>query len=273
MRQILINDAWEGEIGAWSEWLRSSMSSQETIYLRTFHVRRLAEAHPHVHPWAITLDMLITFLAPFDWSPSTRRSWRASFRTFYHWAHVTGRVLVDPAALLPVVRPDRPHPRPAPEPIYLAAVARAAADVKVMLRLARQAGLRRGEISRVHTDDLEPDLDGWSLRVHGKGGKLRKVPLLDDLADIVGAAAGWVFPGRIDGHLSPAYVGKLMSRALGPGWTAHPLRHSFATRTHRASGNNLRVVQELLGHASVATTQIYVAVDDQELRAAVLAVA
>lgn len=55
--------------------------------------------------------------------------------------------------------------------------------------------------------------------------------------------------------------------------TAHPLRHSFATHAHRSSGRDLRQVQTLLGHASIATTQRYVLVDDGELRATVIAAA
>ncbi|WP_022899139.1 tyrosine-type recombinase/integrase, partial [Humibacter albus] len=79
-----------------------------------------------------------------------------------------------------------------------------------------------------------------------------------------------LFPGRVDGHLSAAYVSKLISRALPEGVTAHPLRHRFASRAYAAE-RDIRAVQELLGHASVATTQIYTAVPDAALRRAALA--
>jgi hypothetical protein len=98
------------------------------------------------------------------------------------------------------------------------------------------------------------------------------VPIGDDLAAAIAAdnADGYLFPGDEDGHLSPRWVGKLMAGALPDHWTAHTLRHRFATRAYRGS-RNLRAVQTLLGHSSVATTERYTAVDDDEIRAAMMA--
>ena len=64
----------------------------------------------------------------------------------------------------------------------------------------------------------------------------------------------------------------MVSAALAGNWTAHTLRHRFATVTHDATGD-LVVVQQLLGHASLATTQLYVAANHDRMRAAVLAAA
>jgi integrase len=110
----------------------------------------------------------------------------------------------------------------------------------------------------------------YSLRIPGKGGKTRLVPLDVDLADMLLAKQGYAFPGKIDGHLSPAYVSRVVSKVLPDGVTAHKLRHRFATRAYRGSNSNLRAVQELLGHSSIATTQVYVSVDADELRQAAL---
>jgi len=60
-----------------------------------------------------------------------------------------------------------------------------------------------------------------------------------------------------------------VSRALPNGWTCHSLRHAFATEVYRESGNDLRLVQELLGHASPRTTARYVLVDDDAARTVV----
>lgn len=97
------------------------------------------------------------------------------------------------------------------------------------------------------------------------------VPLTDDLAVSIrlATAAGFAFPGRIDGHLSPAHVGKLISRLLPDGASLHGVRHRFATRVYRQTGGDVFVVQQLLGHASPETTQRYVLVDDMRLRAAI----
>jgi integrase len=264
MSTTIVPTAWAEAITEWSTWLRAAHRPETSIYLRTYHLRRLAVDHPD--PFQVELADLIGWLARPGWAAETCRSYRTSIRGFYSWAHSVGRIAVNPAIGLPAITVPRGTPRPAPEPVYTAAVAGADARVALMLRLARQQGLRRGEIARVHAHDVQPDLLGWSLRVHGKGGVVRMVPLLDELAEMLRSRAGFVFPGRIGGHLSPHYVGKLISAALGPGWTAHPLRHAFATRAHAASGHDLRVVQELLGHASIATTQRYVAVDEQAKR-------
>ncbi|WP_419817020.1 tyrosine-type recombinase/integrase [Glaciibacter flavus] len=142
-----------------------------------------------------------------------------------------------------------------------------------MLRLAHDAGLRRREIALVHSDDVFEDLHGWSLRVHGKGNKERDVPLTPRLAfELRALPYGWAFPGAIDGHLSPRRVGELAVDVLPSPWTIHTLRHSFATRAY-GHESDLFVVQELLGHASPATTRVYVQVQSSKLRSTVNAVA
>lgn len=124
----------------------------------------------------------------------------------------------------------------------------------------------------MHRRDLTRGPTGAALLVNGKGSKRRTVPVGDDLAAAIAGdgADGYLFPGADDGHPSPRYVGDLMADALPDHWTAHTLRHRFATRAYRGS-RNLRAVQTLLGHSSVATTERYTAVDDDEIRAAAMA--
>lgn len=153
-------------------------------------------------------------------------------------------------------------------------MATATGRLTVILRLAGEAGLRRAEIAQVHISDLTEDLTGWSLLVKGKGGKMRTVPLADDVADLVARScreSGWALPGDDGGHLSPRWVGTIAAEALGP-YTLHQLRHRFATRAYAAS-RDLLAVQQLLGHASPATTQRYVRPPDDAMRAAMLAAA
>lgn len=140
-----------------------------------------------------------------------------------------------------------------------------------MLLLASYGGLRRCEIAGLHTRDVA---DGM-MRVTGKGGRVRVVPihrrLRGDLeAWITEAGDGYLFPGQTDGHLAPQTVGTLLSQLLGPGWTAHTLRHRFATRSYDGSGD-LLAVQQLLGHAKPETTMRYVRLNTDRLRAAVQA--
>lgn len=169
---------------------------------------------------------------------------------------------------LPRIGADVPAPRPAPSDIYKAALDKAEPRVALMLRLGAELGLRRGEIARLHVGDIGSDLIGRSLMIHGKGDKIRYMPITDELEAALrrqAGASGYVFEGNDSGHLSPNWIGKLIARALPGSWSAHTLRHRFATRAYNAS-EDLISVSRLLGHASVATTQRYIASDEARLR-------
>ncbi|RDH13219.1 tyrosine-type recombinase/integrase [Tsukamurella pulmonis] len=227
-------------------------------------------------------DDVAAWLASDEWSANTRCSARASVRAFFAWVRSTGRRRDDPTAALLAIAPTPGRPRPCPESALLVAVRRAGDRERLMLALGACAGLRRAEIAQCRGDALERDLDGWSLRVVGKGGRVRRVPLSDDLAEQVQArGTGWTFQGqmragraihgdRSAGHLSAGRVGELVSELLPDGWTTHTLRHRFASAAYRAD-RDIRAVQELLGHVSVATTQVYTAVPDDAKRRAALA--
>ncbi len=259
------------QLDHYTAWLRASGRPQTTIDLRCYHIRRLARAVPD--PLAATTEQLVDWLAGHAWAPATRRSYRSSLRTYYAWAHITSRITHDPARLLPAISTRAGIPRPAGEDCISAALTAAEPRVQLMIRLAAQAGLRRGEIAKVRLDDVTEDLDGWSLRVQGKGDRERLVPLTKALALALRASeAGWIFPSPGGGHLTPAHTGKLISRALGPGVTAHCLRHRFATRAYGA-GQDLLSVQQLLGHAKPETTMIYTQIPAGAKRAIVDAAA
>lgn len=138
---------------------------------------------------------------------------------------------------------------------------------RLILRLAAEAGLRRAEVARVNSRDV---VDGPSLRVRGKGGHVRVVPLSDSLAAEIVGRRGYCFPSQRGDHLTAKAVGVLASDLLGP-VALHSLRHRFATRAYRGS-RNILAVQQLLGHANLSITQRYVDCDDAERRAAVMCV-
>lgn len=265
--------SWHPELEQYSGWMHASGKPESTVKLRLYHLRRFA-IRAGIPPFEVTIDTLVDHLSDPAWGPHTKRSVRSSLRTFYVWAHVTGRMGDNPAALLPSVPIPMGKPRPAQDDAVQIGLHTRDPRVRLMVELGSRAGLRCCEIAAVHENDVIDDLVGKSLRVRGKGGRVRMIPIADDLAEkIRQAAEGWLFPGQIDGHLSAGYVSKLVSRALPEGVTAHPLRHRFASRAFRGSGYNIRAVQELLGHSSVATTQIYTAVDDDDLRRAALSAA
>ncbi|HEY3736090.1 MAG TPA: tyrosine-type recombinase/integrase [Jatrophihabitans sp.] len=264
--------SWSTEIDAWRIAMQATRLSPQTIELRTYHLRRLARAGLASSPWVLTPALLLDWTGRHDWSRETARAVRSSFRRFWAWGVTTGNTDQNTADVLPMVRPDQPRPRPAAAAIVTRAIGASDQRVALMLRLANELGMRRGEVAQVHPEnDLVHDLVGWSLLVHGKGSRKRVLPLPDDLAvELHAAPTGYLFPSPNGGHLSPHWVGTLVSRALADGTTMHQLRHLCATEVHDQT-RDLRLVQTLLGHASLATTQRYVAVDDTKVREAVLA--
>jgi integrase/recombinase XerC len=152
-----------------------------------------------------------------------------------------------------------------------------AARNAAVLSLLYGSGLRISEALALTTRDFPPG--ARTLRVTGKGGKTRIVPLLPATLEAVSAylklcphavaADRPLFLGARGGTLQPAIVQREMQKmrsALGLPETAtpHALRHSFATHL-LSRGGDLRAIQELLGHASLSTTQIYTAVDSERL--------
>lgn len=264
----------EGEIEAWTTWLKAAGRPNSTIGLRTYHVARVMR-HLEPDPWDVTTQDLVDFLAAQEWAPETRRAYRASLRAFYTWAQATGRRQDNPASLIPVVKVPRGIPRPTPDRVYRDAMLEADDRVRLMIQLAGQCGLRRGEIARAKRDHVVPDLVGFALQVVGKGGHERLVPLPLDLGrHILELPRGWLFPSpfRAGAHLTAAHVGKLVSQVLPEGWTCHTLRHRCATVAY-ASTHDLRAVQELLGHAKPETTARYTQVPLDAIRRAVAAAA
>ena len=222
-------------------------------------------------PEDVTTEQIVQAFARQQWKPETRKAYRNTISSFFRWLHKSGRRADDPSLDVPRVKKPHAHPRPCPDRYIAAAMEMATPSEKLMVRLGAECGLRRGEIARVHSDDVVADSAGHSLIVRGKGDKQRIVPLPDDLAGIIMDARGYLFPGRFGGHVEESYIGDHISRLLPDGWAAHTLRHRFATTAYAAT-HDLFVVAELLGHESVETTEHYVAMPDGRLREATAAV-
>jgi integrase/recombinase XerD len=212
----------------------------------------------------------------------------SSVRSFHRFLLREGVVASDPAA--GVVRPKLP--RALPHPLGVEEVQRlleipdetpAGLRDRAILELLYGAGLRVSELTALDVDDV--DLEDGFVRVLGKGGKEREVPLGRFGCDAVGAyltrarpsligraTRGACFLNSRGGRLTRQSVAKIVDRAaraagIGRRVSPHDLRHSFATHL-LDGGADVRVVQELLGHASVATTQVYTLVTKEHLREA-----
>ena len=218
-----------------------------------------------------------------------RRS--AAVRTFFAWARRTGRVTSDPALRLTSPKRQRtlPDVLTADGAGQLLEVAEVAADDddpvhqrnRAVLELLYASGIRVGELVGLDVDDL--DLDRQVVRVLGKGRKERIVPFGTPAARAmttwldqgrprlaVEGSGPALFLGRRGRRVDPRQVRAVVHDLLrhvpdAPDVGPHGLRHSAATHL-LDGGADLRLVQELLGHASLATTQIYTHVSSERLR-------
>ncbi|BDZ61447.1 tyrosine recombinase XerC [Demequina sediminis] len=242
-----------------------------------------------------TLGALRNWLAAMDGDGLSRTTLArrgAAARAFYAWAADTERILPNPALRLASARPASVLPTVLShaDVVTLLDVARTRADDGDPLHLRDWAavemlyatGMRVGELAGVDLRDL--DLDGRLVRVTGKGDKERVVPFGIPAAH---ALSAWIDRGRPQ-LLGPAtdgalFLGRRGQRAdqrqvraavhelcglAGVDEVApHALRHTAATHL-LTGGSDLRSVQEVLGHASLATTQRYTHVSAERLRAA-----
>jgi len=196
-----------------------------------------------------------------------------------------GRIAALGAVRAPKIPKTLPRPLPPAAAKSLADPALPAGDGRppwvhardaAVLALLYGSGLRIGEALGLKRGDV---MAGEVITVVGKGGKQRMVPVLAQVHALIAAYValcpydltekGPLFVGARGGPLRPRIVQLAMARlrgALGLPETAtpHALRHSFATHL-LARGGDLRAIQELLGHASLSTTQIYTEVDAERL--------
>ena len=258
------------------------------IHLRRLGLGSLGEA---------TLSSVRSWLAKqgsLGQSRATLQRRAAAVRTFFRWAHQTGLIPADPAAKLRSPRTVRRLPptleqAEATEMMTAALAAAAESDGPLALRdvaileTLYATGIRVSELAGLDLDDL--DTHRRTLRVLGKGRKERTVPIggpaLRALAvwlngprqTLAGPEAGTaVFLGAQGRRIDPRVVRRTVHQALravegAPDLGPHGLRHAMATHL-LDGGADLRSVQEMLGHASLATTQIYTHVTDDRLRRA-----
>lgn len=253
---------WDKILRAFRAYLLALGRPSTTIAVRLSQLGRFARDNASLSPTAVTFEDIIEWLSVKRWASETRRSHRSVLRTFYSWMAATERMAVNPAEKLPVIRRATTLPRPALEDEYRSALEHAG-DVRDMmaLRLSAELGLRRHEVAKVHARDLMRTSEGDTLRVLGKGSKMRDLPLTESLSRMIRSCPpGYIFPGRIDGHISSGYLGKRVSALLPNGVAMHALRHRFATRIYRVD-HDLLSLQDLLGHANPSTTKQYVSAD------------
>lgn len=261
-------------VDQWAIWMAAGGLEPGSVEVRTRHVRKVLRDLQRTAQ-DVTVEDLVRYFAAQTWMPNTRRSYRTSLRQFFGWLYDSGAIAHNPAGLVPKVRVPRALPRPLPEEALRTGRQRADARVLLMIELGAVCGLRRIEITRARREDVFKDLEGYALRIRGKGGHERDVPMPLWIATrILAMPPGHLFPSpmRPGRPLTAAHVGKLINAALPDDWTCHTLRHRCASVGY-GDTRDLRAIQELLGHLSAETTAVYTKVPRGAIRAAVEAAA
>lgn len=250
-----------------SEWCRAAGYSERTIIDRREVLMRVAS---DVGPLLkATGEQLTKWLARPGWHVQTRATYFGHLHGFYLWALRAGHLERDP--MLHMIRPKVPRrsPRPARAEDFQRMVTYAKPQWQLAAKLARYAGMRACEIARAKREDFNRD----DIQILGKGGRVDMIPTHPEIWAVVEPLPRGllILRPRGDGFV-PSTLSTTFSQEatlLGmPDLTLHPLRHLFATSL-LVAGANLRVVQQLLRHASVATTEIYTQVTDRERRLAI----
>ncbi len=203
-----------------------------------------------------------------EWSDSTAATYHSYLRSWFKWLCLMDHREDNPMVKVGAPRyPDR-IPRPvSDDSLVRLLLTRMHHRTRVMILLASLAGLRVHEVAKIGGEDV--DLSSRQLYVHGKGGSRHLLPLHPLLIDAAHTmpTRGWWFPSntmRPGHHVRSKGVSDIIGNAMrraGVAGTPHKLRHWFGT-TLLDDGADIRTIQTLLRHKSLATTQIYTKVSD-----------
>ncbi|MEP6939287.1 MAG: tyrosine recombinase XerC [Rudaea sp.] len=280
--------ALEADVARFLDYLRvqRDYSPQTLIRYRHDLVRLVAYAHDHgIAAWsALRSDALRGFIAGghrAGIAPRTLQARLSACRSLFKFLLRNGELKNDPAAGVRAPKAPRNLPQvldvdEAQRLVEIPVDGAGAVRDRAILELLYSSGLRISELTGLHWRDL--DFDDASVRVVGKGRKTRIVPVGSKALAALRALHAQeqvesidepVFRGRNGKQVSAQVVRERMKQwAKSQGITRrvypHLLRHSFASHMLESSGD-LRAVQELLGHADIATTQIYTHLDFQHL--------
>jgi integrase/recombinase XerC/integrase/recombinase XerD len=281
--------SWESALAAFDEWQRARGMGEKTrraygvdlAQLGAWAAERDLDPHELGHR---ELRRFASVLGESGAAKTTVARKLAAIRSFYRHLVERGELESNPADLVSSPKKDSYLPqvlKPGEVAELLERIpATSPLDIRdrAMFELAYAAGLRAEELTKL--DTASPDADGEQVRVEGKGGRTRFVPVgehawraLDryltrgrtalDCGD-----SDALFLSKSGRRLSTSDVRRrLKLQARRVGISPHTLRHSFATHLLEG-GADLRTIQELLGHASISTTQTYTRVESRRLRMA-----
>jgi len=242
--------------------LRASGKSAKTL---TVYLQTVRAYHQALDPVTTSPMDIEGWLASMGVGPNTLGQYLVRLRQFHKWLIRENYRPDNPVDGIapPKVAPRKP--RPLPDQYLHAIWAYADPTERAWIALGLYCGLRASEAVAVTVENI---VDGPSLRVMGKGDRTRVVPLRPEVLDALQAVwprSGAFFPDANEKSASMR-IGRLL-RQVGcpPLYSFHSLRHRYGSEIYRQS-RDIRLVQELLGHASLNTTQGYVSFDDEQAR-------
>jgi site-specific recombinase XerD len=280
---------WQTALSGFDDWQRARGMGEKTRRAYGVDLAQLAEwaAGRGLEPAAVTHRDLRRFAAVLGErgaAKSTVARKLAAIRTFYRHLLERGEIEANPADLVSSPKKDAhlPHVLKPAEVVELLERIPGSTPLdlrdRAMFELAYAAGLRAEELVNLDTESADPDAE--QVRVEGKGGRTRVVPagehawraldryLARGRPALDAGESRALFLSKSGRRLSTSDVRRrLKLQARRAGISPHTLRHSFATHLLEG-GADLRSIQELLGHASISTTQTYTRVESSRLKMA-----
>lgn len=286
---MITTSAWPTTLDRFEKYQVAAGLGARTIEGRYAVLTALAE-RTRKQPDELNHDDLIEFLGrphartgePL--SPGTKQTERSYLQVWGRWAAEEGIVAVDPARRLPKVK----MPRRKARPLHLEHIEAMLQQDTLwqstldLITVAANSGLRIGEIVKIHGTHYDPYTEElYSLRKGGYVQYIKLPPVLVELAERM-PRDDWWFPSPYSNALFPDGGGHILMKSASRRVTSvmrrvgindrrltgHSIRHFYCCLL-LAKGAPLHVVQEMMGHASVATTQLYIEVRNEEIVAAV----
>lgn len=265
-------------LDAWGHWQQTANHSQKTMKQRRETLEHFAR-FTGAQLADFTMQDVLAFLSRDGLAANSRATYYRHLKAFACFAVAAGHRTDNTVLAAPRPKSKATRPRPVtPEGLQAILDRAGKPSTYMMVLLGAFQGLRVHEIAKVEGRDV--DRYAGSIEVTGKGGKVAVLPLHSaivrhmDLHPDKFPGTGLWFPSPIKtGHALSSYsVSARLKRAIVAAGVAdrtpHSLRHYFGTTLVR-NNVNMRVVQELMRHSSLTSTQNYVAVDDEEQRAGI----
>jgi len=253
---------------AYYMWLRRHIDPTQLVFYWKDLDRARLDTEVDATPVMIN-DFLSFLISMREYKPATLHRVISTLSSFYRYLATQG--VVD---LNPMVSVDRPRVKETEirclkhsQVVKLIDSIENPRD-RLIFRTIYATGVRVSELCGIRIDDI--DFEEHTIRIRGKGGKIRIVFIDEDTLEEIEAfigerISGPLFEGQLGNAISPRTVQHIFKCYAPEGITPHKIRHSYASELYKRS-RNLRVVQENLGHSSIKTTEIYLHTDLDERR-------